>query len=198
MSTMDYPSERPSPVMLPMAEIPWYDRYPDCGDDWPPPPPPIPWTRAWCREQQQRALVLGHAFYEARYDYDGSTAPVLVVGVEPTCPGCGATLPLAETTHAFARTAFAAAQHAPTYPYTLTFEWYSSICSCGVASRWELCWRDYGSAHDSRSRYRDEQSRGPLPDAALTIAVAVRAAERHHRRPGVEDAPLDEGDDLPF
>jgi hypothetical protein len=178
----------PEPVMLPMAEIPWYDPYPDFGDDWPPPPPLIPWTPSWCREQQHRALVLGHAFYEARYDYDGSAAPVLVVGVEPTCPGCGATLPLAETTHAVARTAFAAAQHAPTYPYTLTFDWYSGICPCGVASLWELC---FGSVHGLRSR-------GPLPDAALTIAVAVREAERHHRRPADEDAPIDEGDDLPF
>jgi hypothetical protein len=181
---MDYPSERPEPVMLPMAKIPWSDPLREFGDDWPPPPSsPIPWTPSWCREQQQRALVLGHAFYEARYDYDGSAAPVLVVGVEPTCPGCGATLPLAETTHAVARTAFAAAQHAPPHPYTLTFHWYGEICVCGVSSAWELGLPKYGSAWDLRSLYRDEQSRGPLPEATLTIAVAVRSAERYHERP---------------
>jgi hypothetical protein len=193
MSTMDVPSEGPGLFMLPMAEIPWcwWVPYPDYDEGWPP-PPPISWTRAWCREQQQRALQHGHAFYEARYDYDGSAAPVLVVGVEPTCPGCGATLPLAETAHAFAQTAFAAAQHAHSYPYRLTFDWYSPICVCGVSSDWELRWQNYGSVWDLRSRYRDEQSRGPLPEAALTIAVAVRGAKRHRSKPEDEDAPIDE------
>jgi hypothetical protein len=194
---MTIPSERPELFMLPMAEIPWSDPYPDYGEVWPP-PPPIPWTRAWCREQQQRALQQGHAFYEARYDYDGGAAPVLVVGVEPTCPGCGATLPLGETTHAFARTAFAAAQHAPTGSYKLTFEWYSHICTCGVASWWELRWQNYGSAWDLRFLCRDEQSRGPLPEAPLTIAVAVRSAARHHPNPADEDASIDEDDGIPI
>jgi hypothetical protein len=176
---MHDPSDKPEPVMLPMAEIPWSEWADDREEAAP--PPPVPWTRAWCREQQTRALKLGNAFYEARYDSDGSTPPVLVVGVGPTCPGCGATLPLAETTHAIALTAFVTAQHTPTGSFRFTSGCYSSVCSCscGVSSWWELRWQNYGSAWDLRSRH-----------PALTIAVAVSSAERHRPRPGDTDIPI--------
>jgi hypothetical protein len=177
-------------LMLPMAEIPWFDPYPFEEEFFSPAPPP-PWTKPWCREQQRRAAEQGHAFYEGRYDYDGSAAPSLVVGTAPTCPGCGRELPCSEVVHGFARTAFAAAQHAPD-TYTLTFEWYSPTCACGVSSWWELRWQNWGSYWDLRWRHRREQG-GPSPDAALTVAVAVRWAERHH-----DPTHRSDDDDLPF
>jgi len=183
--------------MLPMAEIPWTDPYP-FDEQWPPSPPP-PWTRPWSREQQARALEQGHAFFEGRYDCDGNAAPSLVIGTAPTCPGCGRELPCSEAVHGFARTAFAAAQHAPTYPYTLTFEWYSPTCACGVSSWWELRWQNYGSYWDLRWRHQRGQAGAPSPDdARLTIAVAVRSAERHHRSPADEDTRFEEDDPFPI
>jgi hypothetical protein len=165
--------------MLPMAEIPWSDPYPYDDEQWPP-PPPIPWTRAWCREQQQRALEHGHAFYEARYDYDAYTAPILAVGTAPMCPGCGVALPLAETMHAFARTAFAVAQHAPK-SCKLSSYWYSGVCACGVSCTWELWWQSYGAAWDLRWRHHHlEQPCDARPDGRLTFGVAVCSADRHH------------------
>jgi hypothetical protein len=186
-------------LMLPMAEIPWFERYPFDGESFAPTAPP-PWTTPWCCEQQRRALEQGHAFYEGRYDYDGNAAPSLVIGTAPTCPGCGRELPCSEVIHSFARTAFAAAQHAPTHPYKLTFEWYSPTCACGVSSWWELRWQNYGSYWDLRWRHQRGQAGAPSPDAALTIAVDVRSAERHHNpthRTADTDLPFLD-DDFPF
>jgi hypothetical protein len=180
-------SDAERPLMLPMAEILWFCPVEYYEEGWPV-PSPIPWTIPWCREQQKRALEHGHAFYEGRYDYDGTAAPVLAVGVEPTCPGCGAALPVPEAMDPFAWTAFAAAEQARGLRYTLTFDWYPEPCACGVSSEWKLSWGNHGSIWDLRSRYRDEHLRGPLPEAALTIGVAVCSAERHHSRPAASPA----------
>jgi hypothetical protein len=110
-------------------------------------------------------------------------------------------LSCAEAVHAFARMAFAAAQHAlpgapgaPPNTYKLTSDWYSPICACGVSSWWELRWKNYGSYWDLRWRHQRGQAGAPAPDARLTVAVAVRSAERHHDAHGAErhDGPRDD------